>query len=208
MLELRTRDTILSVAVFSVVVLVIFNFALDINSFTATTLAPGILWVAFTFAGILAVNRSIVLEHENNSFEGLLLTPVVKDKIFFGKMVSIFLFMIVVESILVPIFGIMFNFDVTNLGLIAAIFFGTLGFATVDTLFSTLTANTRSREILLPILFLPIVLPVLIAAVESTSEAVGGAGYKGMYQWLGLIGIFDVVFLVLCPWLFGLILEN
>ena len=104
-LELRTRDTILSVAVFSVVVLVIFNFAFDINSFTATTLAPGILWVAFTFAGILAVNRSIVLEHENNSFEGLLLTPVVKDKIFFGKMVSIFLFMIVVELILVPIFG-------------------------------------------------------------------------------------------------------
>ena len=110
LLEIRTRDIVVSALVFALLVLVVFNFALNGTPRLTDDLAPGILWVSFTFAGILAMNRAFVLEKDKGSLDGLLLTPVSRDSIYFGKMLGVFVFMIVVEVALLPIFAVLFNF--------------------------------------------------------------------------------------------------
>ena len=208
LLEIRTRDIVVSGLVFAFLVVVVFNFALDVTPQAVDRLAPGMLWVAFAFAGVLAMNRAFVLEKDRGSLEGLLLTPVSRDSIYFGKLVSTFLFMLVVEAALLPVFGVLFNFSAFSVGLILAILLATLGFATVGTLFSAIAVHTRSREIMLPVLFLPIIVPVIIAAVESSAGSIGGSSSVSVARWLGLIAVFDVVFLAVCPWVFGLVVEE
>ena len=208
LLEIRTRDIIVSVLVFSFLVVVVFNFALNSTPNLADDLAPGILWVAFAFAGILAMNRAFVLEKDRGSLEGLLLTPVSRDAIYFGKMLGTFLFMVVVEVALLPIFAVLFDFSSFSVGLVLAILLATLGFAAVGTLFSAIAVNTRSREIMLPVLFLPVILPVIIGAVESSAGSIGGSSGVSVARWIGLIAVFDAVYLVICPWLFGLVVEE
>lgn len=208
LLEIRTRDIIVSVLVFSFLVVVVFNFALNSTPNLADDLAPGILWVAFAFAGILAMNRAFVLEKDRGSLEGLLLTPVSRDAIYLGKMLGTFLFMVVVEVALLPIFAVLFDFSSFSVGLVLAILLATLGFAAVGTLFSAIAVNTRSREIMLPVLFLPVILPVIIGAVESSAGSIGGSSGVSVARWIGLIAVFDAVYLVICPWLFGLVVEE
>ena len=208
LLEIRTKDVLVSMLVFALLVAVIFNFALNITPQVVNLLAPGILWVAFAFAGVLAMNRAFVLEKERGSLEGLLLCPVSRDALYFGKMIGTFLFMVVVEIALLPVFAVLFNFSAFSPVLVGTILLATLGFAVVGTLFSAIAVNTRSREVLLPVLFFPIAVPVLVGAVEASAVAIGGNTTIGVGRWLGLIAVFDVVFLVLCPWAFGLVMEE
>ena len=208
LLELRTRDVVVSVLVFAFLVVVVFNFALNNSPGLVDDLAPGILWVAFVFAGVLAMNRAFVLEKDRGSLEGLLLTPVSRDAIYFGKMLGILLFMLVVELALLPVFAVLFNFSAFSPGLFLAIFLATIGFATVGTLFSAIAVHTRSREIMLPVLFLPIIVPVIIGAVESSAGFIGDASTASLAKWLGLIAVFDAVFLAICPWVFGMVVEE
>lgn len=208
LLELRTRDIVSSVLVFGVLVVVIFNFALKVTPSQVDQLAPGILWVAFAFAGILAMNRAFVLEKDKGSLEGLLLLPVSRDALYFGKLLGTFLFMLAVEAVLLPVFIVLLNFAGFSGGLVLAILLATLGFAAVGTLFSAIAVHTRSREIMLPVLFFPVVVPVVIAAVEASKAAIGAGGMVEYGRWLGLLGAFDAIFLVICPWVFGLILEE
>ena len=207
-LEIRTKDMVVSLLVFALVVVVVFNFALNVTPQVVNFLAPGILWVAFAFAGVLAMNRAFVLEKERGSLDALLLCPVSRDSLYFGKMVGTFLFMVVVEAVLLPIFAALFNFSAFSLVFVAVILLATLGFAAVGTLFSAIAVNTRSREILLPLLFFPVVVPVLIGAVEATAEAIGTSTSFGVGRWLQLIAVFDAVFLVVCPWVFGAVVEE
>jgi len=208
LLELRSKDIILSVAVFGLLVVIVFSFALNVTPRMVTQLAPGILWVAFAFAGILAMNRAFVREKEQGGLEGLLLTPVSRDAIFLGKVLAIFIFMLVIEFILLPVFAVMLGFSAFSFMLLLTIVLATLGFATVGTLFSAIAVQTRSREIMLPVLFFPIVLPVIIAAVEASTQAIGGDGGVGIGRWLPLIGVFDALFLVICPWVFSFVVEE
>jgi heme exporter protein B len=208
LLELRSKDIIVSAAVFGFLVVIVFNFALDVTPQRVTQLAPGILWVAFAFAGTLAMNRSFVREKEQGGLEGLLLTPVSRDSIFLGKALVNFCFMLIVEAALLPVFAVLLGFSAFSLTLLMTILLATLGFATVGTLFSAIAVQTRSREIMLPVLFFPIVLPVIIAAVEASSQAIGGAANGGISKWLPLIGVFDALFLVICPWVFSYVVEE
>ena len=208
LLEIRTRDVVISVLVFGFLVVVVFNFALNVTPDLLEDLAPGMLWVAFAFAGVLAMNRAFVTEKERGSLDGLLLTPVSRDSIYLGKMLGTLLFMIVVEVLLLPVFAVLFNFSAFSPGLIAAILLATLGFATVGTLFSAIAVQTRSREIMLPVLFLPVIVPVIIGAVEASSKSIGGGDDVSVAKWLGLIAVFDAVYLVTCPWLFGIVVEE
>ena len=208
LLEVRTRDIVVSVLVFAFLVIVVFNFALNTSPTVIDDLAPGILWVAFAFAGVLAMNRAFILEKEQGGLEGLLLTPASRDAVYLGKMLGTFTFMVIVEVALLPVFAVLFNFSAFSLGLILAILLATLGFATIGTLFSAIAVHTRSREIMLPVLFLPVIAPIIIAAVESSSSSIGGGSPIGMDRWLGLIAVFDAVFLVICPWVFGLVVEE
>ncbi len=208
LLELRSRDIVVSVALFGFLMAVVFNFALSVNPQFVNPLAPGILWVAFAFAGVLAMNRAFVREKEQGGLEGLLLTPVSRDAIFFGKALVSFFVMLIVEAVLLPVFAAMLGFSALSWMLALTIVLATLGFATVGTLFSAMAVQTRSREIMLPVLFFPIILPVLIGAVEASGQAINGAPSGAFGRWLPLIGAFDAIFMVICPWAFSFVVEE
>ena len=208
LLELRTKEIITSMLVFAVLAVIIFNFAFDPTPAVLALVVPGILWVAFTFAGILGFNRSFILEKDRGSLDGLLLCPVSRDVIYLGKLAGTFLFMLTMEALLFPIFAVLYNVSLWIPGLFLVTALATLGFAAVGTLFSAMAVNTRSREIMLPLLLLPVTVPVIIAAVEATAALLGGAGLAELGRWLTLLLAFDVIFLVISSFLFGAVLEE
>ena len=208
LLEWRSRDVVVSVLVFGLVVVVLFNFALDVTPQRVAVLAPGILWVTFAFAGTLAMNRAFVREREQGGLEGLLISPISRDAIFLGKAMGSFLFMLLVEAALLPIFAVLLNFSAASFLLIATIGLATLGFAVVGTLFSAIAVQTRSREIMLPVLFFPVILPVIIGAVEASRAAIGIDSSGVLIRWLPLLAVFDALFLVICPWVFAVVMEE
>ena len=208
MLELRTKDVITSVFMFAFLAAIIFNFAFDPSPAALALVVPGILWVAITFAGVLGFNRSFVLEKDKGSLDGLLLCPVSRDVIYFGKLLSVFTFMLVVEAVLFPVFSVLYNFSLFDPKLFLVAALATLGFAGVGTLFSAIAVNTRSREIMLPVLLLPVVVPVVIAAVEATRSILDGASWSDVGRWWQLILAFDVIFLIVSSFVFGAVLEE
>ena len=208
LLELRSRELVISVIVFGLQVVIVFSFAIDPAPGQVESLAPGMLWVAFAFAATLAMNRAFVREQEAGALEGLLVSPVSRDAIFLAKAATSFVFMLLIEAVLLPAYATMLGFSALSWILGLTIVLATLGFALIGTLFSALAAQTRSREIMLPVLFFPIVLPVILGAVETTTRAIGGETFVGVGRWLPLIAVFDAVFLVLCPWVFSFVVED
>ena len=208
LLETRTKDFVIAVLVFSLLVMVIFNFAIDPTPQTVGLVAPGVLWVAFVFGGVLGLNRSFALEKDNGNIHALMLAPVSRDAIFFGKVLSNFLFMMVVELAVVPVFAVLFNFSMEVFQLLPIIFFATLGIVTVGTVFSSMAVNTRAREVMLPLLFFPVALPAIIAAVEMSSLVLEGEGILSNIGWLPLLAAFDAIFLVVCPIAFHTVVED
>lgn len=206
--EFRTKEIATSVLVFALLVLVIFSFALEPGSGTVELVAPGVLWVSFTFAGVLGLNRTFAAEKENSCLEGLMLCPVDRGIIYWGKLLGSFSFMLVVEAIITPIFLILFDLPILMPRLALIIVLTTVGFASVGTLFSALAANTRARDIMLPILFLPIVIPVLIAAVEASELILDGEPWSDLSSWLQIIIAFDAIFLVVSALVFEFVIEE
>ncbi|MFA4836030.1 MAG: heme exporter protein CcmB [Dehalococcoidia bacterium] len=206
--ELRSKEIVVSILFFALLVIVVFNFAFDPGEDTVKLVAPGVLWVAFTFAGVLGLNRTFAVEKEKGCLEGLMLCPVDRAIIYWGKMAVSFIFMLAVEAVITPIFLLLFDLPlfVPELALIAVL--ATVGFVSVGTLFSALAASTRSRDILLPILFFPIVIPVIISAVEATQVAFDGKAFSDMVSWLGIMGAFDAVFLVVSTLVFEFVIEE
>jgi len=166
--ELRTKEMLSSMFVFALLVIVIFNFAFELRIENVRQVAPGVLWVTFTFAGMLGLNRSFVLEKDKGCLEGLLLCPVDRSAIYFGKMLGNVIFMTMVEAIILPIFSVLFNVSLFHPVLLLIVVLGTLGFAGVGTLFSAMAVHTRAREVMLPVLLFPVVVPAMIAAVKAT----------------------------------------
>jgi heme exporter protein B len=193
--ELRTKEMFSAMFVFAVLVIVIFNFAFELRGVDRVReAAPGILWVAFVFAGVLGLNRAFVLEKDRGCLEGLLLAPVDHTAIYFGKMISTVLFMLVVEAFMLPVFTAFFGVNLLNLRLALIVVLGTLGFAGVGTLLSAMTAQTRAREVLLPVLLLPVAAPVLIFAVKATAGVLDGLPLSEIARWLQMLVAFDVIF--------------
>lgn len=207
LLDFRGRDIIFSVPIFGILLILLFNFALDVTPDMVDDLAPGILWVSFAFSGVLTMNRSFVREKEQGGLEGLLISPISRDIIFFGKAASNFIFMMLVELVLLLAMAVMLGFVAISWVLILTIFLTTIGFATLGTLFSAIAVETRSREVMLPVLFFPLIIPILIGSVEVTSQVIGGTS-GAISRWLPLIVIFDALFLVICPWLFSAIIQE
>ncbi|NIM19145.1 MAG: ABC transporter permease [Candidatus Latescibacteria bacterium] len=195
-IELRTKEAFSASFVFCIIVLVIFNFTLDLTTEEALRLGPGFLWVAFAFAGVLSLNRSFALEKEEGCAQALMLAPVDRGAIYVGKLLANVIFMLVTEIIILPLFVVFFNLDLGGKipPLLLIFFLGTVGFASVGTIFSAIAANTRMREVMLPILLLPITIPVLIAAVETTAYAMGVRDEASF--WFRLLIAYDVVFTV------------
>jgi len=206
--ELRTKEMFSSMFVFALLVIVIFNFAFELRIANVKQVAPGVLWVAFTFAGMLGLNRSFILEKDKGCLEGLLLAPVDRSAIYFGKMLGNLIFMSVVEAIVLPIFWVLFNPPLFSPALILIIVLGTLGFAGVGTLFSAIAVHTRAREVMLPILLFPIVVPLMIAAVKITGGLLDGQPLSEMRNWLNLLVGFDVIFLTVSYMTFDYVVEE
>ncbi|UCB43098.1 MAG: heme exporter protein CcmB [Dehalococcoidales bacterium] len=205
--EFRTREIIFSVLVFTLLVIVIFNFAFGGGQNTIQMVAPGMLWITFTFAGVLSLNRSFIIEKEEGCLEGLMVCPVSREGIYLGKMLASLLFMLSVEVVALPIFAILFNLDI-SFQLIVITLLTTVGFVAVGVLFSALAINTKAREMVLPLLFLPIVVPLIIAAVEGSGLALSGESWGEIASWLQIIGAFDAIFLVVSFWVFSYAIEE
>ena len=205
-LELRTKDIVVSALVFALLVIVVFNFAITPTPQTVAFVAPGILWVAFTFGGVLGLNRSMALERESGGLQALMLVPVSRDLIFFGKMLGTFLFMLLVEIAVFPVFAVLYNFSLLLPGLIPIAILATLAIATVGTLFSAIASNTRSREVMLPLLFFPVLVPAVVAAVEASTGVIQGS--SPFDRWIPFLIAFDAIFLVVCPFAFQLVVEE
>ena len=219
LLELRTKDILVTTLVFGLLVIVVFNFALDPTPAMIATVAPGILWVSFTFGGVLGLNRSFSIESSHGNLQGLMLAPVGRDAIYFGKFLSNFLFMVGVEVVIFPLFLVLFNLPLTVYSVIPVLILATVAIAAVGTVFSAMAVNTRSREVMLPLLFFPVVVPVIIAAAEATGillrDAVSTDGAStfrligpGVSTWIPMLVVFDAVFLVICPAAFSFIIED
>lgn len=207
-IELRTKEALSASFVFSVLVLVIFNFALNLNTDEARRLGAGFFWVAFAFGGTLALNRSFALEKEAGCAKALMLAPVDRSAIYAGKFLANVIFMFVTQLLILPLFAIFFDVDVgSRFGVLLGIFLlGSVGFSSVGTLFSAIASNTRMRELMLPVLLLPVSIPVLIAAVETTSYALGGDVDASF--WFKLLLVYDVVFVTACLMVFEYALEE
>jgi heme exporter protein B len=206
--EFRTRELITSILVFALLVLVIFNFAFDPDTGVLKIVASGILWVSLTFAGVLGLNRTFVSEKADASMEGLMLCPVDRAAIYWGKLLSSCVFMLIVAFIITPIFLVLLNFPLILPRLAIIIILATLGFASVGTLFSALAINTRARDVMLPILFLPTVVPIIIAAVKATELVLENKPWSDMLLWLQVIIIFDIIYLVISTLVFEHVIQE
>jgi len=206
--ELRTKEVIFTVLIFAVLVIVIFNFAFGTTKETLALVGPGILWVTFAFSGVLSLNRAFVSEKEGGCLEGLLAAPVSPEIIYIGKMLGSLLSLLVVELVALVIFALLFNLPVFTPALLLITLLTTVGFVAVGTLFSALAVNTRARDMVLPILFFPIIVPLIVSAVKASGLSLTGGTWSEMAGWLQIIGAFDIIFLVVSYLVFGIVIEE
>ncbi len=209
-MEWRTKELLSAMFVFAMLVIVIFTFAFEASRDEILLIGPGILWVAFTFAGTLGLNHSSAVEKENGCLHGIMLGPIDRGTIYLGKMIGNALFMFAVEIMILPIFSMLFNISLIDklpqILLINAV--GTIGFSSVGTIIAAVTANTKMREVLLPIILFPILIPLFIGVVESVAILLQDGEMGGYNNWLKILTAFDVIFIVVSYWLFDFILED
>lgn len=208
-LELRTRDIVSSVGLFVLLVVVTASFALPLEGAGREGMAAGVLWIAFVFAALLGLGRSLAAEKEEACMSGLLLSPAPREGIFLGKLLSNLSFTGTVELLMVPIFIVLLQLHPGAIGLLLlSIGLGTFGIATIGTLFAAMAVNTRGREAILPLLVLPVAVPQVTAAVKSTQAALAGHWTSSTSSWLLLMVAFDAVFLLVALVTFPYVTEE
>jgi heme exporter protein B len=206
--ELRSRELISAMFVFALLVILIFNFALELDAKTRSTVTAGVLWVTFAFAGTLGLNRSMAMEKDRGCLDGLLLTPVDRSAIYFGKAIGNLFFMLLVEAVVLPVYSVLYSTNLFKPGLLLVILLGSIGYVAVGTLLSAMAVQTRTRDILLPILLFPLVIPVLIAAVKGSSAFLEGAAIADIMPWLNLLIVYDVIFTAVAYMVFDYVVEE
>ena len=208
-IERRSKETLNALAFFSLLLLFVFQFSLGADRERLIAALPGLLWLGFVLSGLLALGRSFVIERENECWEGLLLAPGDKSAVFVGKLGGNLLLMFTVEALLLALFAVFFNVDLAPaLGpLVLVIVLGTIGFAALGTLFAAMTAHVRARELLFPVLLLPVQVPVLLATVRATEAALAGEPLTAVTNWITLLVAADIVYVVVGVLTFDVILE-
>lgn len=209
-IEFRTRSAFLSVLVFALLGIVIFYFAWDSTAVSAADLAPGVLWVIFTFSGLLGLHRSFGVEQEEGAIDGLLASPVSREAIFLGKAGANLVFVLAVQAIAIPAVSLFYNLPLGGIALpLAAIaLLAAIGLVAVGTLFSSMAANTRLSELLLPMLSLPFFVPIVIPAAQATAKLLSGRPVGDALAWLRLLLAFDLVFVAACMLAYPFTLEE
>ncbi len=206
--ELRSRELLSAMLVFALLVILIFNFALELDVKARETVTSGVLWVTFAFAGTLGLNRSMAIEKDRGCLDGLLLAPVDRSAIYFGKLLSNLVFMIIVEAIVLPVYSMLYNTNLFNIGLIGVILLGSIGYVAIGTLLSSMAVQTRTRDVLLPILLFPVIVPVLVAAVKASGGFLQRLEMTEIMPWINLLGGYDVIFIAISFMVFDYVVEE
>lgn len=209
-IEFRTRSTFLSAVVFSLLSIVIFFFAWDATAVSAIDLAPGVLWVTFTFSGLLGMHRSFGVEQPDRAIDGLLASPISRESIFLGKSIASLAFVAAVQAVSIPAVAVFYNLPIADriLELAGIAFLAAVGLVAVGTLFSAMAVNTRLAELLLPMLALPFFVPIVIPAAQATAKLLSGRPVGEAVAWLKLLVAFDIVFVVACTLAYPFTLEE
>ncbi len=206
--EFRSRELVSSMVLFALLSILIFSFALELDRAARMESISGVLWVTVAFASILGLNRSLAMEREQGNFDAMLMAPVDRPALFFGKLVGNFLFALAVGLILLPLMTILFNMPILQGWLVIVLFLGTLGLSTVGTLLATMTVQTRSRETLLPIVMLPLAIPVIIASVKACVGILLASSVDDWIAWPQLLLVIDIIYFVACYLLFEFVIEE
>ncbi len=210
LLELRRRESLLAMFFFGTLLLFIFHFALDVQPDKAADMAPGLLWLALVFCGTLGLMQLFQAERENRCLEALLLSPIDRAAIFLSKVLFNLTLMVLLEIVVFPLFWVLFNLTLWErlpwvflYGLL-----GTVGFCVLGTLFSALTLSARGREILLPLLLLPLMIPVILATIRGMEIILRAGDFQESLPWLHLLIGFDVIFLTAGILVFEWVVES
>ena len=208
--EWRAREVFTSMFVFTVLVVVVFQFTIGSNPALIREVAAGVLWVALLFATVIGLQRAVQMEGEEDCLQGVLLAVQDRSALFLAKALANVIYLLVVAGCILPLFALWFRVDLTAslpaLGVILAL--GIVGLSVLGTLFSLIVLNIRMREVMLPLLFLPVSVPLLIAAVYATGDLIDGKTLADVRDYIILIGVFDVVFLVLALLIFDYVVEE
>ncbi len=207
-IELRNRQTLVSALIFSTLVLVIFQFSFDLHAADLRTLAPGVLWSTFIFNGVLVLGRVFGVEREHATIDALALAPIDRGLVFLAKWSLTVVLMLVTELAVLLVFGAIFDTAAFSPLILLDLLLASAGFAAAGTSLAVVSFNSRAREVMLPILLLPLSVPVVIAAVRVTSLVLSGAPIGEALPWLNLIAAFDVLFGAVCYYTFGALLEG
>ena len=209
-LELRTRESVPAMTLFSLTVLVIFHFGLGRSSLQGE-LAAGVLWVTLLLAAVLGANRLFVAEREQGGFDGFLLAPVDRTALLVAKAAALCAFLVAVELIALPAFGVLLlgpSLLAALPELLVIVLAADVGIAVVGTLASALAVQTTARDLIAPLIALPLLVPVLIAATRASTPLLGGGGGGVALDWAAILGLYDVVFALLAYALFDFLLEE
>jgi heme exporter protein B len=206
--EFRSRELFSAMMVFSLLIILIFNFALELDVKTRQSVTAGVLWSTFAFAGTLGLNRSMAIEKDRGCLDGLLLAPVDRSAIYFGKVISNLVFMLIVEIIVLPVYSVLYNVNLFQPGLLLVILLGSIGYVGVGTLLSAMSVQTRTRDILLPILLFPVVIPVLLAAVKASGGFLTGAEWADILLPINLLIAYDIIFIAVAFMVFDSVVEE
>jgi heme exporter protein B len=206
--EWRGRQGLPVMLIFALLIVFLFNFALQLTPSLQAGLASGLLWVSLAFASTLGLNRSVSLERENNALDGLLLAPADRSAIFFGKTLSNLTFTFLVALVLLPVFSLFYQQNMLNPRLVLIVLLGLGAYTSLGTLLGALSIQTRTRDVLLPVLLYPLALPVLIAAVEASRGILAGQPLADLQSWITLLIACNILFLAAGLMLFDTILEE
>jgi heme exporter protein B len=207
-LELRTRQTVISVVVFALLVLLVFNFSFELRDVDPVALAPGVLWATFVFNGVLVLERAFASERESGAMQALALAPIDRGLIFAAKWTLSIVLMLITEIVVLLAYALVFNHGALSPLLLLTMLLATVGFAAAGTVVAVVAFNSRAQEIMLPVLLLPLTVPLLIAAVRATAATLDGGSLRDVLPWLNLMGAFDVLVGTVCYYCFGMLLEE
>jgi heme exporter protein B len=210
LVERRSKETLNALLFFSLLLLFVFQFALGPDRDRLAGVLPGVLWLGFILSALLALGRTFLLEREHDCWEGLLLAPGDKSAIYLGKLAANLTLMALVETLVLGLFVIFFDIDLGRAfpGLAVVVALGTLGLGAVGTLFAAMTAHVRAREVLFPVLLLPVEIPVLLATVKATEALLLGEPLGAVAHWIKLLAAADVIYVVIGLLTFDAVLEG
>jgi len=206
--EVRSRELINSMLLFTLMTVMVFSLALELDARTRENVVAGVLWVTIVFAGILGLGRSLAAEKDRGSLDALLLAPIARSALFFGKMIGNLLFVLIIALLLLVLLTVLFNLTLLKPLLLLVVLLGGIGFTTVGTLLASMSVHARARETLLPILLMPVVLPILISAVRASSAILNDLPSEDWLPWIQLLAVGDVIFLVAAYMLFDFVVEE